>query len=195
MYICASCAQHVPTPPPLCSRRARLPRNIVIRGGRERGTRTWPVYFIHWSRYVFWATGILETTIGNNDVGGIRVKVLRESILRRRRLRLEFLELAFGKWSGCRGKREEKLISLSVFIIIFFRNKGLMENGKLMKLSKNWLFIFREGEREEGDYRKIEDCCWNFDHNFVIFRENFDELRNLTKGKLMNLSGYFVFWD
>lgn len=57
------------------------------------------MYFIHWSRYVFWATGILETTIGNNDVGGIRVKVLRESILGRRRLRLEFLELAFGKWS------------------------------------------------------------------------------------------------
>lgn len=56
------------------------------------------MYFIHWSRYVFWATGILETTIGNNDVGGIRVKVLRESILGRRRLRLEFLELAFGKW-------------------------------------------------------------------------------------------------
>lgn len=55
------------------------------------------MYFIHWSRYVFWATGILET-IGNNDVGGIRVKVLRESILRRSRLRLEFLELAFGKW-------------------------------------------------------------------------------------------------
>lgn len=34
----------------------------------------------------------------------------------------------------------------------FFRNKGLMENGKLMKLSKNWLFIFREGEREGGNY-------------------------------------------
>lgn len=88
-----------------------------------------------------------------------------------------------------------KIYLIDWFIIIFFRNKGLMENGKLMKLSKNWLFIFREGERGEGDYRKIEDCCWNFDHNFVIFRENFDELWNLTKGKLMNLSGYFVFWD
>lgn len=123
--------------------------------------------------------GIRRRRFGNN-IGGIREwsERERESIL--------WGEDVWNFWSW---RKERKNWSHWLYLF-FFWSLGKVENGKLMKLSKNWLFIFWEGGGGEGEL--LKRGLLKFRPQFCdITRGNFDELRNLTKGKLMNLSGYY----
>lgn len=94
------------------------------------------------------------------------------------------LQLEFSKENGkglMEMSRREREIVLFFFEGVEFRNEW-----KLMKLSKNWLFIF--WERGRGELLK--------DRGLLKFRSQFCDIlfwraSKFDKRKLMNLSGYY----
>lgn len=86
-------------------------------------------------------------------------------------------------------EREEKLISLIVFIFFLkFRKSGKWKINEIIEK----LIIYLLRGRGRGGRELLKRGLLKFRPQFCdITRGNFDELRNLTKGKLMNLSGYY----